>query len=258
MNQEFEFENRTVSMYLHRWFETPITDTANVYNVCRGTRLEWLLTNGDQLRSRLFTMRSLARTPEEHAALQETEKRAESWIRWLLEQNREKIRLYQQQGVKDSRLFVMLDPQGSPRDAAFEGFAEELSPENGKPGCVPRYTDGCMPRFCYDFQEALQDRPLFDAWLPPELPDGELLAAAKQLQSQGRLGEIKQEIHRPTDYTMKGMTREQRDAQAWQNWANENNIREYEYIDLDKRLNSFIHALEQEIAFYELVSAVKL
>ena len=34
MNQEFEFENRTVSMYLHRWFETPITDTANVYNVC--------------------------------------------------------------------------------------------------------------------------------------------------------------------------------------------------------------------------------
>ena len=171
MNQEFEFENRTVSMYLHRWFETPITDTANVYNVCSGTRLEWLLTNGDQLRSRLFTMRSLARTPEEHAALQETEKRATSWIRWLLEQNREKIRLYQQQGVKDSRLFVMLDPQGSPRDAAFEGFAEELSPENGKPGCVPRYTDGCMPRFCYDFQEALQDRPLFDAWLPPELPE---------------------------------------------------------------------------------------
>ena len=76
MSQEFEFENRTVSMYLQRWFETPITDSANVYNVCSGNRLEWLLTNGDQLRSRLFTMRSLARTPEEHAALQETEQRA--------------------------------------------------------------------------------------------------------------------------------------------------------------------------------------
>ena len=57
---------------------------------------------------------------------------------------------------------------------------------------------------------------------------------------------------------MEGMTREERDAQAWQNWANENNIREYVYIDLDECLNSFIHALEQEIAFYKLVSAVKL
>ena len=183
---------------------------------------------------------SVAKTDEEKEIVKDLEKRLILYYQRSLELNYNLIKQYKD--TKDESienfdyLALTVDKEGNPKKT----FVIDVN--NG----TPIFDDDCETKYIYRKMRsagyAIED---LNKWINQEGSLYEKLEAANKLTSI-KLGSS----YLPSpNYDMDGMTREQRDSQAWENYCIENGlykIKNYDYI-----LEDLVEDLKECIKFYE-------
>ncbi len=184
-----------------------------------------------------------ARTEEEKAFLTECEREMVACYQRTLERNYARIQAHKEQGEMNhgpmDGWILTLDERGVPRKTTVIAINEKG---------YPTYADHCTDvRIRSELQNVWNRRYELRQWLDRSVNDlYELKAAALKLWEQGRLGMAG--IPSP-NYDTYGMTREQGDAQAWQNYVIESGM--YRPTDYDQSLDSLLKSVDRCIDFYE-------
>ena len=183
---------------------------------------------------------SVAKTDEEKEIVKDLEKRLILYYQRSLELNYKLIKQYKD--TKDESienfdyLALTVDKEGNPKKT----FVIDVN--NG----TPIFNDGCNLKYIY--RQMIKARYAINdlkKWFKSEGNLYDKLETANKLTAV-KLGRD----HSPSpNYDMDGMTREQRDSQAWENYCIENGL--YKVKNYDYILEDLIEDLKECIKFYE-------
>lgn len=187
-------------------------------------------------------MLSMANNDDRKNFVKECEVQITACYQRALERNYKMIRDHVDQSVTSHSNMIWwiltLDKEGNPCVCSVISVNKK-----GK----PIYADGCTGIMIKnELQEVWNSRYKLNRWIDDCENLYELRAKALSLKEKGRLG--LQSVPTP-NYDTGGMSREQSDSQAWQNYAIENGM--YRPVDYDASLEHLLNNIEKCIAFYE-------
>ena len=183
---------------------------------------------------------SVAKTDEEKEIVRNLEKRLIIYYNRSLELNYKLIKLYKDtldESIEDfDYLALTIDKDGNPKKTYV------IDVKNGK----PIFNEDCEISYIYrkmrSVRYAIDD---LSKWIKQDGNLYEKLDKANKLKSM-KLGSS----YSPSpNYDMDGMSREQRDAQAWENYCIENGL--YKVKNYDFILDDLLRDLKDCIEFYE-------
>ena len=181
-----------------------------------------------------------ARTDEKKALIRKYEVRAIDYYQRALEHNYEILKQYKETGeepVDFEYLIMTVDKQGNPKKTRV------IDVKDGD----PVFEDGCEIKDIWHTMNKVRGSiSELSKWLDQDGTLQEKLEKALKLKEQGPLGG---ETPPSPNYDTSGMTREQSDAQAWQNYAIEMGM--VRVVNYDYSLKELIPQLEKCIEFYQ-------
>ncbi|MBQ8448089.1 MAG: hypothetical protein IJX27_04050 [Clostridia bacterium] len=185
-------------------------------------------------------------TPEEERAFKrKLELRALGYYQRALEKNYEMLKQYKETGEEpaDFEYLVMtVDKDGNPKKTRV------IDVENGE----PVFEDGCeIVNIRYSMTRVYSLSEDLYKWIDRNDTLQQKLEKALALKEKGRLGG---ETPPSPNYDTSGMSREQSDAQAWQNYAIEMGM--VRVVNYDYALKEFIFELERCIEFYKKATSI--
>ena len=181
-------------------------------------------------------------TKEEKEFLNECKLEAAQFYQKALELNYKKIKEQKEIGIADYDAMefwiLTIDENGNPKKTTVIDVDEDGAPV---------YADNCKAvsinlqiTYTNEYRHELED------WIERNSNLYELKKAAESLKQKGRLG--MESVPSP-NYDTYGMSREQSDSQAWQNYTIENGM--YRPTDYDKTLDNLLKNIDKCIDFYE-------
>lgn len=182
-----------------------------------------------------------AKGEEEKEFVRECELKMIPYYQRALEQNYQKFKEQKELGAPDYMIIdswtLTIDKNGNPTKTTV------VDVQKG----YPIYADGCTGVEILDETRAVGNcRYKLNRWLKSNRNLYELKVAAEKLKKKDSLGVSAS----PTpNYNMDGLTREQSDAQAWQNYAIENGMAHR--TDYDAAVDELLVAIDKCIDFYE-------
>lgn len=197
-----------------------------------------------------------AETEEEKAIAKKCEQQMITCYQNILERNYKNIKAYKESGITDFTVLdswlLTLDEKGEPKKTTVIGLNEYGDPV---------YADHCTLHMIpnkrssvYSKRNELKskiDRSQLTpeeekAWFDRELDLYELKKAMRIFTGKGKLGA---DPYPTPNYDMSGLSREQSDAQAWQNYAIENGM--VKHVDYDRTLKDLLQSIDECLDFYE-------
>ena len=182
-----------------------------------------------------------AKSEEEKAFVRECELKMIPYYQRALEQNYQKFKEQKELGVPDymeiDSWTLTVDKNGNPTKTTV------VDVQKG----YPIYADGCTSVEILDETRTVGNcRYKLNRWLKSNKNLYELRVAAEKLKKKDSLG-----VSAPPtpNYNMDGLTREQSDSQAWQNYAIENGMARS--TDYDEAVDELLVAIDKCIDFYE-------
>ena len=194
----------------------------------------------------LHWVRYWAKTDEEKALAEECEARAVDYYQRALECNYETLHRYKETGDENvsgfRSLLMTVDANGIPTKTRVVGV------KNG----APVFADGCQTQSISSERSYVDEQiGKLRRWMNYDGTLQEKLQTALALKARGPLG-----ISEPPvpNYDSDGMTREQSEANAWQNYAIETGM--IIATHYDDTLDRLIVSLKKCIAFYEKATSI--
>lgn len=200
----------------------------------------------DTLPNIISWLASYAKTEEEKKFVDECGEQAIKLYQRSLDYNYEKIRQYKESKNESDKSFEYLvmtvDESGNPKRTKVIGI------DHGN----PIFEDNCILNNVYRKMVIIDSNvKKLSRWLKKEETLKKMLDEALKLKNQGSLGSS--EIPSP-NYNTYGMSREQSDAQAWENYTIENGM--YRITNYDITLDELIENLKQCIDFYDKIISI--
>lgn len=197
----------------------------------------------DKLPNTFSWFASYAKTEEEKKFVEECGLHALELYQRSLDYNYEKLKQYKETKDETDKDFmyltITLDKEGNPKKTKV--ISVDL--KNGN----PILEDGCTLLDVHRKMNNIYNNiKILSKWLNKKDTLQEMLEDALKLKEQGSLGTSGSPT---TNYNMDGMSREQRDAQAWENYAIETG--RYRITNYDCELDELIQNLEECISFYK-------
>ena len=206
-----------------------------------------LIYNLSESLSNTFSwIKSYAKTDEEKKIVREQEINAIAYYQKSLEYNYDMLKQFKQ--TKDTTLknlnylVMTVDGTGKPKKTRV------IDVQNG----LPIFEDGCTLKDIWRKMNHVDNLiSSLEKWMDFSGTLEEKLEKALKLQKKGKLGNsgIPE-----TNYDLDHLSREQRDAQAWENYVIENGM--YRVVYYDNNLDDLIKDLKECIEFYELATSI--
>lgn len=212
-------------------FEAEEQKTSLIYHLC------------DKLPNYISWVASYVKTDEEKNFVRKCEENALKLYQRSLDYNYEKLQEYKETKLENDKDFMYLsltvDKEGNP-------IKTKVIDVDFKKG-TPIFEDDCI---LIDVNRKMtniyNNIKILSKWLNKKDTLQEILDDALKLKEQGSLGTSGSPT---TNYNMDGMSREQRDAQAWENYVIESG--RYRITNYDWELDELITNLEECISFYK-------
>ena len=197
----------------------------------------------DKLPNTFSWFASYAKTEEEKKFVEECGLHALELYQRSLDLNYEKLKQYKETKDETDKDFmylsITLDKEGNPKKTKV--ISVDL--KNGN----PILEDGCTLLDVHRKMNNIYNNiKILSKWLNKKDTLQEILEDALKLKELGSLGTSGSPT---TNYNMDGMSREQRDAQAWENYVIETG--RYRVTNYDWELDELITNLEECISFYK-------
>lgn len=197
----------------------------------------------DKLPNTFSWFASYAKTDEEKKFVEECGLHALELYQRSLDLNYEKLKQYKETKDETDKDFmylsITLDKEGNPKKTKV--ISVDL--KNGN----PILEDDCTLLDVHRKMNNIYNNiKILSKWLNKKDTLQEMLEDALKLKEQGSLGTSGSPT---TNYNMDGMSREQRDAQAWENYVIETG--RYRITNYDWELDELIKDLEECISFYK-------
>ena len=187
-----------------------------------------------------------AKTEEEKQIVVDIEDKAKDYYQRSLDLNYAKLKEYKENKKIDYEdfkyLVVTIDKEGNPQKTKV------ISVNNG----LPVYEGGCsIKEIRSQMNEVLNSIDKLSKWIDKRSSLEELLEDAINLKNKVSLGT---KGSASPNYNMEHMTREQSDAQAWENYLIESGI--YQITDYDFILKQLIGYLKICIEFFDNATSI--